>query len=726
MSENNGAKSELVVFGKLEVLCQSPGYIHVISYFCFRDNTVMYGDKMEAEDHIHLFSTGRLLRIEISTLIGLMCKKEIDEVPLSSDILQNFINKTESLLRKLHHSLMPKLEDIFLSDKLSVDKFNALSSGSVLRESIFYGGESAYNFQYRDLWAEKYSKDSDWLKRNKGFSISQAMTVVSAIEVLQRNKINNVLHTLVDNFAKETTLLGVYTFSLEDLLDETGLEPVVVKNIVEAFVSPLDQYDFESLDDFNPINAYPIIKLKNDRYILFQYYSLVEALYETPFYWLSSDKAYINTAMTHRGEFTEEFSFRRLKHVFGQSCVFKNIIVYDNKSNNVGEIDVLVVFGDRAIVLQAKSKRLTIAARKGNDCSLKHDFKEAVQVAYNQALSCSSFLINRSYKLLDGNGNEIAINRNLKEIFPFCVVSDHYPALSFQASQFLEQKPTNIIKPAFVMDIFFLDVATEMLSTPLYFLSYVNRRTFFSDKILFSNEMAVLAYHLKQNLWVESEYAMKHIADDFCASLDVAMLVRREGIPGNKTPDGILTMYKTTHFGKLIEDIELQNNAATLDLGFLLLKLSSDTIETINGGITKLIELGKDDGKNHDLTLIICEDGSGLTIHCNDNSLGEAAKLLNRHCELRKYKHKANRWFGICICPKSGRLRFGTNKDYLWSKSDELDNLTKKLRKPQSLKVNRKINFQTKLNHSEKVGRNEKCPCGSGKKYKKCCLILNS
>jgi len=24
-----------------------------------------------------------------------------------------------------------------------------------------------------------------------------------------------------------------------------------------------------------------------------------------------------------------------------------------------------------------------------------------------------------------------------------------------------------------------------------------------------------------------------------------------------------------------------------------------------------------------------------------------------------------------------------------------------------------------------KIGRNEPCPCGSGKKYKKCCLIKN-
>ena len=26
----------------------------------------------------------------------------------------------------------------------------------------------------------------------------------------------------------------------------------------------------------------------------------------------------------------------------------------------------------------------------------------------------------------------------------------------------------------------------------------------------------------------------------------------------------------------------------------------------------------------------------------------------------------------------------------------------------------------------EKVGRNESCPCGSGLKYKKCCLLLKA
>lgn len=37
----------------------------------------------------------------------------------------------------------------------------------------------------------------------------------------------------------------------------------------------------------------------------------------------------------------------------------------------------------------------------------------------------------------------------------------------------------------------------------------------------------------------------------------------------------------------------------------------------------------------------------------------------------------------------------------------------KKISKPQLVR---------NIENKEKVGRNEACPCGSGKKYKKCCL----
>jgi len=71
---------------------------------------------------------------------------------------------------------------------------------------------------------------------------------------------------------------------------------------------------------------------------------------------------------------------------------------------------------------------------------------------------------------------------------------------------------------------------------------------------------------------------------------------------------------------------------------------------------------------------------------------------------------------------KIPRLRFGVNKEYEWVQSNEMDELVQDLPKPQNLKGKNKINFTPELRQSKKVGRNEKCPCGSGKKYKKCCL----
>ncbi len=513
-----------------------------------------------------------------------------------------------------------------------------------------------------------------------------------------------------------------YTFLLGDVTNRSGFNDEVSRNVIESFVSPIEKNEFTSLDDFNPINTYPIIKLKEDKYLLFQSYSLLEALYETPFFWFNADAEYRNIAMDHRGKFTEEFSSRRLISVFGEKRVFQNVNIVDAKRNKAGEIDVLVVFANRAIVLQAKSKKLTIAARKGNDLSLRNDFKKAVQDAYDQAFLCSKYLSDNNYKLLDEQGNEITIRRQFKEIYPFCVVSDHYPALSFQVRQFLKQNPTDLIKPAFVMDVFFLDVVTEMLSSPLYFLSYINRRTLYGNKISSTRELTILSYHLKQNLWFHDKYKIIHLEDDICADLDLAMLTRRNSIPGSETPDGILTRYEGTHFDRWIKDIESSEHLGTIDFGFMLLTLSSDAIEMINDAISKLVALGKKDGKHHDLTLGIREGSTGLTIHCNNDFDAEAVQRLDRHCEIRKYVQKADQWFGVCIDISSQRLRFGVNKEFKWEQSDEMDKATKDSPNLQSLKGKSKVNFNIVTRKYKKIGRNERCPCGSGKKYKQCCL----
>jgi hypothetical protein len=205
--------------------------------------------------------------------------------------------------------------------------------------------------------------------------------------------------------------------------------------------------------------------------------------------------------LKNRGDFTENFSVERLARVFGRNNVFANINIDSGNGKIVGEIDVLVLYANRAIILQAKSKKLTIEARQGNKDKMSSDFQKANQDAYDQGYACAEFLQNSAqYTLLDPDGNILNNTVPLKEVYIMCVVSDHYPALFIQSRQFLKYKETEVIKSPYIGDLFLLDTITEFLTSPIQFLSFINRRTSYADRIFASSELIVFAHHLNTNL----------------------------------------------------------------------------------------------------------------------------------------------------------------------------------------------------------------------------------
>jgi len=109
---------------------------------------------------------------------------------------------------------------------------------------------------------------------------------------------------------------------------------------------------------------------------------------------------------------------------------------------------------------------------------------------------------------------------------------------------------------------------------------------------------------------------------------------------------------------------------------------------------------------------------TGLTIHCNDNPIVIAERRLRNHCELRKYTEKADSWFGVCVWPEEASLRFGLNLESKWVQNAEMDAKTSGFPKPKKIAdLGAPAAWRKK-----KIGRNQPCPCGSGLKYKKCCL----
>lgn len=688
--------------------------MHAIAFLCFRDSLIRYQGEMTSEDMKHLFSREHLVRTEISTLVGLLVKADIDYSLPAPAITQQHLERTEELLEELHRAMgMSPLAGVDLKEAIAKG-INPFSTGDAFREAIFYSGESGYAFQYRDFAVKKYAADNAWLTSHKYLSIEEAREVVTALSQFRTNKIADVAYRLNRSDPSEWSLLPGFCFTVDELSTFSGIKPSIVGNVLAAFaLAPGERNQgFRFLHDFNAANATPLLRRDAETYLLFQEYSLAEALYESPFYWMCGDLTYLPTAMFHRGQFTEAFSRELLERVFGRRNVHLNVDIYESKCKRLGEIDVLVLFGNRAIVLQAKAKKLTLEARKGNDNQLKDDFKKSVQESYDQARECAEWLGKPNLKFVTGS-QELKVPKTLKNIYIFCVVSDNYPALAFQARQFLSIQKTAVIRPPFVMDIFTLDVMAEMLDSPLYFLSYVDKRTSYADKIIASHELVLLSQHLKRNLWFEDKYDWIQLDDDISADLNIAMSVRRDNVPGKRTPNGILTRIANTSVGRLLKEIETRADPETLDLGFLLLKLGENAVLKISKAMDVVAERARLDGQGHDVTMPLNEAGAGLTIHCNDTALASAGPSLLNHCTARKYKTKTDEWHGLCLWPRDGTVRFGVSLNYKWKQDAQMDQLTSGLQKPtpfEDLFTGRK----------RKIGRNDPCPCNSGRKYKKC------
>lgn len=706
-------RSEQAVFDDLASLCASPGYIHAVAAICFRDNMIAWTDKLTTEDTAHQFSASRLIRTEIATLTGLMMRRHIDLTFPEADILSAFVQRTEALLHELHHVLIRPLKDVITSPLGKKPPVDTLVRGDVLREPIFYSAESAYQFQYRDLVPRKYRSDAAWLLEHKNIDLEIARDICIGIAALISDHVSEIVHNCKALPPAQWPLLRAFTFSCDSLARRIGQPVSKVRPIIEAFSMPEGERNvtFTTLHAFNGAYACPLIRTGSDDFVMLHPYGMAEALYETPFYWMCEDEDYAPEALRHRGEFTEQFAAKRLRRVFGVGRVFENVEIVKSKGVTRGEIDVLVVFGDHAIVLQAKSKKLTQLARKGDEQALRNDFRKAVQESVDQGFACSELLGDPGVSLRCVDGRTVSLSQAPTAVFPISVVADHYPALAFQSRELLTHRSHDRIHRPLVVDVFALDAITEMLDSPLRFVSYLTLRSRFADKLMASHENTVLSHHLTRNLWVKEDVDMIYLDDSIAADLDIAMMVRRDGVDGESTPDGILTRFVGTPFADFIDQIGNQEHPVAIDLGLTLLELAEDAVQKLNEFAERVVELTIGDGELHNVSMAMERPSFGLTIHCSHLDDDTAVRRLTGHCGVRKYRQQADRWYGIALSP-GGTIRHVIKLGDPWTFDAEMESIVKEFLK----------SGRSGKRSGAKTGRNQPCPCGSGKKYKRCCI----
>lgn len=762
-------------------LIGSPGYVYPLLLIIFEDFHIDPENlhKMNYWERLNMNEASLLVGLLIQKPIDFT-------QPQSWESLFEMKKKTRDIMQELHQAFhkpfIEKLERQIREGngqppKGSFQEF--IGQGDMLMEPIFYSGTGVYDFQYLDFISKKYQYDSDWLRTNRGFVFTEAVEIFKAIKeiVHQKSEQVNLYVSLNPDRMDKLKKKARKTYKGDDF--EKDYQPIVdmaemhqyaalffddsmiklepeseefrlagqknfYRNLVDLFTIKKSQvrelsggdqfiknFSIQSGDPlcsrltgigaYNVANSHPLIELDEERLLLPIPFILSEAIYEAPFYWMMSDSAYKDTAATNRGNAGEEIVFQFLSKVFGDKS-YRRVLVKTGSNQIETDVDVLCILGSKALCVQVKSKKLTELSRKGDIQALQKDFQGAVQDAYEQAWTARQKILDKTSKFFDENGTEIKLSEGIDEVYMLAVTTENYPSLTHQAHTLLKLKENSPSPLAFTA--FDLEMVTHYLSDPYDLLYYIRQRINLINYFQGGEEMVFLGYHLQRKLWKVEEADWFGLDNDFAQAIDRNYYPFRAGLPVSDEGDSIKARWKDDQFDFLCNQIKKLGDDKITDIIFHLYDLSGD----FQTQLVKLIQDRKkktwEDNQFHSVSIPPddrYEPRFGITYFSSETeSLKEVENRLLVLGNLRKYKSHADAWLGLGSI-KSSRAPFDLIMyNYNpWTYDAQMEEDCKHL--PAMVKSTY-LDFKSNQLSKKKIGRNDPCPCGSGKKYKKCCL----
>jgi len=748
------SRSQGQIIADLKNLVKEQGFIYVICNIILHD-LIVNPESLHKIDYFEKININ-----EATLLLGLWIQQEINtNLPENEDIFLSFKHKTYELLNELHFSFnssfLKHLENK-ISDKDSLSNGDANSiwkEEEMIIEPIFYGGTEIYDFQYLNHLTQKYKYDKEWIFENYHLDFENVKQLITDIKSLIQTRIHNSSdlfspkyfindakeylkeekrkkeshNNSVDNYCQleidtykaffEVHGFEKYCFDLLNLFCFDKSDFVNTNdhffNLFSLSINEYISYNINKVGDYNIINSHPIIKLNSDKYFLPIPFLLFQAVYESPYYWIIRDREYKDIASNHRGKVGEELFYNILVEIFSKDNTFKSVKIKSSKSKSITDIDVLCILGNKALIVQIKSKKLTLLSKQGSISQLEKDFKEAIQEAYDQGLKCRKSILEHNNTFYDEYDNEIILNEAIDECYIVCGTTEIFNAISFQLKHFLVKDINSPYPLSF--SIFDLELIAHYLKDPYDFLFYIKQRIVLMEYYHVASEIDILAYHLTQNLYKIPRYDLCSIDSTHAQLIDRNYYPLKEGIKVSDEGDRLKFKWYNKDFDKLLVELKSCKIPKFTDLIFHLLEQSSDAREMLIDHLIKTKDKTLKDLKNHNFTFPPddkSDNRDGITyVSLASNDMELLKKELFNRCESRKYLTKADIWMGFGSIIDSTRIiDYVLFNDRKWEYDEELESRFKNYsyNSGQYIMLN-------------KIGRNKPCYCGSGFKYKNCC-----
>jgi len=257
-----------------------------------------------------------------------------------------------------------------------------------------------------------------------------------------------------------------------------------------------------------------------------------------------------------------------------------------------------------------------------------------------------------------------------------------------------------------------LRIIADLIETPSQFFHFLQRRLRANDFPEFNttDELDFLMFYFSEGLYFEdgiTKGTKRVMPYAYTEDID-----RYYDFLAGRVSSGTKPAMKCSNrYKNLIRQIEATGKRGFTATGSILFGLDTETQQKITEHIDLLRRTVRQDGRDHDFTMLFSRESFGLSCFVFPPSSSGWARI-DGYVELKMYQTRYRSWLAIQLSTVSDNDVDFKFYDSQWAFNPELE---KRLVDYSSYKVEK-----SRAKYG-KIGRNESCPCGSGKKYKRCC-----
>ncbi len=551
----------------------------------------------------------------------------------------------------------------------------------------------------------------------------------------------NQMHKLLDEFdgIEEDLISQKYQHTAQyfyESLFGTKLRDVIqVTSWPEKFVKELswdlgEEKSFYNRTEFAgwpiidlPINKRPFITIK-DKYYCFDYYSFVDNFYRAL-------QKMVKRLMPSYvwSDYQQVASENLVENIFEQmlpGCITYTANYYpvNGSIKQAAENDLIVIYDNVIIIVEVKAGSFVFTPPLTDFEAHVKSYKSLIEKADWQCKRTKDYLMSKDYPEIYDELHEIKAKldmTNISEVFMMSVTIDNINAVAAKAEKmnFLQLKSN-----AISIGVDDLMVYKEYFNSPLQFLHFLKQRSLatLNDKLALNDELDHLGMYISHNYYTfQTDIISKNTIGNFIGyreELDnyFSKLYNQQSNSKKPLPNIPELFLQILCY---LEENEIPNRSSIANY---LLNFASDAKEDFCGKIDYVLDRQRQ--LKHVVPIHAAGTGDSLRYTCFVNQIDIVNKSFE---EKRAYtlaslmkneeseRHIIDIYFNVEDKFEKINVKRYTKDDILDDEIEELKELG------ESIAQKRMSNYKQQNKGKFKIGRNQLCPCGSGKKYKRCC-----